>query len=594
MSYLDNINSPEDIKKLNLNELELVASEIRAAILNRSSRIGGHVGSNLGIVEITLALHYVFNAPNDKIIFDVSHQSYAHKILTGRKDGFLDAAQYQNITGFANPIESEYDPFYLGHTSTSVSLAAGLAKARDLEGEKHNVIAVIGDGALSGGEAFEGLNFAGAELKSNLIVVVNDNEMSIAENHGGLYQNLKLLRETNGEAKNNFFTALGFSYRYVADGHDIETLINVFREVKDCAMPLVLHIHTQKGKGYLPAEENKEAWHKHLPFDIKSGETTAVDNRDYYNHITFDYLDKKIKQGDNLAVITAGMPHSFGFKPEMRQTWGNRYIDVGIAEEHAVSLISAMAKGGCRPVFAVGSTFIQRTYDQLLEDLALNKSPAVILVYSGGIADIDVTHLGVFDMAMMGNIPNLCYFAPAFYEEYLQTLDWALNQNERPVVIRVPKGEPIHYQGEYCLPKIGKNEVIERGFKVAIITDGHSYPLGEAVVKELKAKGISPTFINAHYMSKADEELLQTLPQKHELAVTLEDGVLDGGYGEKVARFLGATEMKVMCFGADKAFTNRVPMELLKVRYSLTPQMIRDRVLKILQEKQKTDLAYGA
>ncbi len=592
MSYLDNINSPEDIKKLNLNELETVADEIRAAILNRVSRIGGHLGSNLGAVELTLALHYVFDAPNDKIIFDVSHQSYAHKILTGRKNGFLEEENYQKITGFYNPSESPYDTFYLGHTSTSVSLAAGLAKARDLNKEMHNVIAVIGDGALSGGEAFEGLNFAASELKSNLIIVVNDNGMSIAENHGGLYQNLKLLRETNGTALNNFFKTLGFSYRYVSGGHDIKALIKAFNEVKNYPAPIVLHVRTQKGKGYRLAEENKEAWHKHLPFDLESGETIAADQRNYYNTITFDYLDKRIKQGDNVAVITAGMPHSFGFKPEMRQTWGNRYIDVGIAEEHAVSLASAMAKSGSRAVFCVGSTFIQRTYDQLLEDLALNKSPAVILVYGGGIADIDVTHSGIFDMAMMGNIPNLCYFSPAFYEEYTALLDWALSQNEQPVVIRVPKGEPLHYQGIYQLPKLGKSDIISKGFKVAIMTDGNSYRLGKNVCEELKSRGITPTHINAHYMSKVDESLLNTLAQTHELAVTIEDGVLDGGYGEKVAQFLGATEMKVMCFGADKVFTNRVPLELLKVRYSLTPEMIVQRVVQGL--KNELGVALGA
>ena len=583
MSYLDNINLPEDIKKLNLNELETVADEIRAAILNRVSRIGGHLGSNLGAVELTLALHYVFDAPNDKIIFDVSHQSYAHKILTGRKNGFLVEENYQKITGFYNPVESPYDTFYLGHTSTSVSLAAGLAKARDLNKEKHNVIAVIGDGALSGGESFEGLNFAASELDSNLIIVINDNEMSIAENHGGLYQNLKLLRETNGTATNNFFKTLGFAYRYVENGHDIETLVKTFNEVKNYPTPIVLHIRTQKGKGYRLAEENKEAWHKHLPFDLESGETTAADKRCYYNTITFDCLDKRIKQGDNIAVITAGMPHSFGFKPEQRQAWGKHYIDVGIAEEHAVSLASAMAKGGSRAVFCVGSTFIQRTYDQLLEDLALNKSPAVILVYGGGIADIDVTHSGIFDMAMMGNIPNLCYFAPAFYEEYTALLDWALNQTEQPVVIRVPKGEPLHYQGIYRLPKLGESDIISKGFKVAVMTDGNSYRLGAGVCEELKLQGLTPTHINAHYMSGVDAELLKTLAPTHELVVTIEDGVLDGGYGEKVARFLGATEMKVMCFGADKAFINRVPMEILSARYSLTPQMIAGKVLQVLK-----------
>lgn len=588
MAYLDSVNSPDDIKSMSFSALAELALEIRAAILQRNSRIGGHVGSNLGVVEITLALHYVFHAPRDKIIFDVSHQSYAHKILTGRKKGFLDEAEYSHISGFFNPNESVYDGFYLGHTSTSISLAAGLAKARDLRNEQHNVIAVIGDGALSGGEAYEGLNFAGSELKSNLIVVVNDNEMSIAENHGGLYDNLRLLRETNGQAQNNFFKALGFQYQYVEAGHDIATLVAAFNRVKNCSMPTVVHIHTKKGRGYLPAEQNKEAWHKHLPFDVTSG-TATVSQRNDYHEITFDDLDRRIKCGENLAVITAGMPSSVGLIWQKRQLWGENflgglYIDVGIAEEHAVSLASAMAKGGIRAVFCVGSSFIQRCYDQLSQDLALNKSPAVILVYGGGIADIDVTHLGVFDMAMMRSIPNLCYFAPAFYEEYKETLHWALAQTEHPVVIRVPKGKPIYWEkGKYHLPEFGRNEAVCCGSAVALITDGHSYRLGKSVLDELRKYGIFATHINAHYMSNVDEERLKSLMLKHQIVVTIEDGVLNGGYGEQVARFYGDKDMYVLCYGAKKEFTNRVPMTELLEKNRLIPQQILDDIMALMK-----------
>ena len=583
MAYLDEVFSPQDIKKMTFVELDKLADEIRQAILLRNSLVGGHVASNLGIVETTLALHYVFNAPEDKIIFDVSHQSYAHKMITGRKEGFLDAREYKHISGFANPLESVYDAFYLGHTSTSISLASGLAKARDLNGENYNIIAVIGDGALSGGEAFEGLNFTGAEIHGQLLIVVNDNEMSIAENHGGLYENLRLLRETQGQAENNFFKALGFDYLYVEEGHNIEALVNAFMQIKDHNKPQIVHIHTLKGKGYTLAEQNKETWHKHQPFDIASGVTTIQKSYKNYNELTIEYLNQKISQGDNIAIITAGMPASFGFKPEIRQLWKERYIDVGIAEEHAIAMTSAMAKGGCRPIFCVGSTFIQRAYDQLSQDLALNQNPAVILVYGGGISSIDVTHLGVFDMAMMGNIPNLAYFSPAFYEEYISTLDWALTQNQHSVVIRVPQDAPLH-ANNYSLPAFATHQMIHQGQFVAIITDGHSYQRAEELSAKLKIRGVNPTLINAHYLSNVDKNLLQDLTLKHQIIITIEDGVLDGGFGEKVARFYGDKEMYVLCYGADKAFTNRVPLSELLQSYRLTPEQMIDDVMKLVSK----------
>lgn len=443
MTYLDRVNSPADVKKMTAEELKGLAADIREGILKRDSLIGGHVGPNLGFVEATLALHYVFNSPEDKIVYDVSHQCYAHKMITGRKNGFLNPDDYAKISGYTNPHESEHDHFVIGHTSTSVSLASGLAKARDLKGEKYNVIAVIGDGSLSGGEALEGLDFAGSELGTNFIVVVNDNQMSIAENHGGLYNNLKQLRESNGKAETNLFKALGYDYLYVADGNDIEALIAAFRQVKDSTKPVVVHLNTLKGKGYKPAEEHKEPWHWSVPFDVKSGEKTAdFGGGENYNDLTYDFLLNKIRESDagkggKVAVLTAGTPGVFGFTPERRAELGSHYIDVGIAEEHAVAMASALAKGGCRPVFCVYSSFIQRTYDQLSQDLAINSNPAVILVFGAGLSPMDATHLGCFDMAMAANIPNIVYLTPATKEEYLAMLEWGMTQTERPVIIRV-------------------------------------------------------------------------------------------------------------------------------------------------------------
>lgn len=437
MSYLDNINSPADVKKLNLKELEALAEEIRSAILNRDSKIGGHVGPNLGIVETTIALHYVFNSPEDKIVYDVSHQSYPHKILTGRKNGFLTDEGMRKISGYTTPAESEHDHFIVGHTSTSVSLACGLAKARDLKGEKHNVIAVIGDGSLSGGEALEGFDNA-AVLNSNIIIIVNDNEMSIAENHGGLYGNLRLLRQTGGKAECNMFKALGFDYRYLEEGNDIAKLTSLMKEVKDTDKPTVLHIHTEKGKGYKPAEEHKETWHWSVPFDIASGNPTVDLSGENYNSITVNYLQEKIAKDKKVVLINAGTPGAIGMTPDMRQKFGRNFVDVGIAEEHGVAMASALAKGGCKPVFWVLSSFVQRTYDQLSQDLALNKNPAVILIGWNGISGGDATHLGTFDIPLISNIPNLVYLAPTTKEEYLSMLDWGIEQASHPVVIRIP------------------------------------------------------------------------------------------------------------------------------------------------------------
>lgn len=582
MTYLDKITSPQDIKKLAPAELAVLAGEIRQAILNRDSKIGGHVGPNLGIVEATIALHYVFASPEDKIVFDVSHQCYPHKLLTGRQSGFLNDAEMGKISGYTNPNESEHDFFIVGHTSTSVSLACGLAKARDLKGQKHNVIAVIGDGSLSGGEALEGFSNA-AVLGSNIIIVVNDNEMSIAENHGGLYTNLRLLRQTRGQAECNMFKALGFDYRYVEDGNSVTAMIDALSAVKDTNKPTVLHVHTVKGKGYSFAEENKEKWHWNLPFDIRSGEVTLdLGNNENYNDITFNYLHERLKTDKDIVVITAGTPGAFGLTPERRKAFGRNYVDVGIAEEHAVAFSSALAKGGCKPVFCVWSSFVQRTYDQLSQDLAINNNPAVILVFSAGISGMDVTHLGGFDIPLISNIPNIVHLAPTTKEEYLAMLNWGLEQTSHPVVIRVP-AEVVSSESavETDYAKLNIYETAHRGSEVAILALGSFFELGRQVAAKLKKHNIDATLINPRYISGLDEKLLENLKQEHQLVVTLEDGELDGGFGEKIARFYGGDTMKVLTFGAKKEFTDRVPLAELYQRYHLTPELITADILRV-------------
>ncbi len=573
---LDKINSPQDLKKLSNKQMESLAQDIRDGILNRVNKVGGHLGPDLGIVEATIAMHYVFNSPQDKFVFDVSHQTYPHKMLTGRKDGFTDPINHPEISGYSNPKESKHDHFILGHTSTSISLATGMAKARDIKGDKYNVIALIGDGSLSGGEAYEGLNNA-AVLNSNFIIIVNDNEMSIAENQGGLYKNLRELRATKGQAQNNIFKALGYDYYYVEEGNNINELIKAFQKVKDTNKPTVVHIHTLKGKGYKPAEENKEMYHWQLAGFMDKKKT---DNKETYNSITTDYILKN----KSIIAINPATPGSFNFTPEFRGKLGDRYVDVGIAEQHSVAYASGIATNGGKPILCVASSFIQRAYDQLSQDLALNNSPATILVYRAGITDTDMTHLGIFDIPLISNIPNIVYLSPTNKEEYLSMLDWSVNQTKYPVAIRVPTGDlvstGIKDKTDYSI--LNKFKVIEKGDKVAIIAAGNFFSLGQEVKKELKKQGINATLINPCYLTGVDEKLLNELKQNHKLVITLEDGCLDGGFGEKISRFYSNSDMKVLNFGAKKEFTDRVPLKELYQRYHLTKELITQDIMNNL------------
>lgn len=581
MAILDKINSPQDVKELSLDEMEALASEIRNGILTRVNTIGGHLGPDLGIVEATIALHKVFNSPVDKFVFDVSHQCYPHKMLTGRKDGFANPLN-TDISGYFNPNESEHDTFIIGHTSTSVSLATGVAKARDLKGENYNVIALIGDGSLSGGEAFEGLNNASV-LGSNIIIIVNDNEMSIAENQGGLYENLALLRETNGKAELNYFKTFGFDYYYVENGNDFGDLIEVFESVKDTNKPTVVHIHTLKGKGYKPAEENKEWGHWTLPhfMDEKSETAAPVES---YASITTDFILEKQKKDNTVITISPATPGATGFGQDFRDALGKNYTDVGIAEEHAVAYSSALAKNGAKPVLSILSSFIQRTYDQLSQDLALNNSPATILVNWGAISEMDATHLGSFDIPLISNIPNIVYLAPTCKEEYLKMLAYALEQTEHPVVIRVPFGAVVSSgkvdETDYSL--LNKFDVVEEGSDIAIIGLGNFYHLGKKVKEQLKSQNINATLINPKFITGVDENVLNKLKGNHKLVITLEDGCVDGGFGEKISRFYGNSDVKVLNFGGKKEFTDRVPLNVLYKRYHLTPELIVDDIKKCL------------
>ena len=587
IKILNKINEVSDLKELNYEELNLLSSEIREVLLKKLSIHGGHFGPNFGMVEATIALHYVFNSPIDKIVYDVSHQSYTHKILTGRKDAFLYEEKYDDVTGYTDPDESCHDFFKIGHTSTSISLASGLAKARDLNGDNYNVIAVIGDGSLSGGEALEGLDFVG-EQKSNFIIIVNDNDMSIAENHGGLYKNLRELRESKGSSSCNLFKAMGLDYVYVDDGNDIDKLIETFKGIKDIDHPIVVHINTMKGKGYKFAEDDKENWHWTMPFDIETGKVKMTFDGENYGDLTGKYLLDKMKSDKKVVAIVAGVPTNIGFTKERRKEAGDQFIDVGIAEEQAVALASGLAKGGMKPVFATHSSFMQRTYDQLSQDLCINNNPATILVNTASIYGMnDITHLGLYDISFISNIPNMVYLAPTSKDEYLSMLEYSISQDSHPIAIRIPCNGVIkdNRTVDTDYSDLNKYKVEKQGSKIAILALGDFYQLGESVTDEIKNKlNIESTLINPRFITGTDNELLESLKKNHDIVITLEDGILDGGFGEKIARFYGDSNMLVKNYGIKKAFYDRYDVnELLKANRLTKEQIVFD-ITKLLNK----------
>ena len=590
--YIEKIKSPAFLKGLNLEELNIVADETRQAVLNRVSKHGGHVGPNLGFVEATVALHYVFDAPKDKLVFDVSHQCYPHKVLTGRASGFLGNVDDMNaISGYSSPAECpEYDNFEVGHTSTSISLATGLQKARDIKGTDENIIAIIGDGSLYGGEAFEGLDEA-SELGTGIIVIVNDNEMSIAENHGGIYKNLRALRESRGTCEHNWFKAWGFEYKYLEEGNNIEKLIEVFKSVKGTDKPTVVHIHTEKGHGYAPAVANKEAWHWGLPFNLEDGSRPRKNDngtipqtapQEDYGTLFSDWMLREMKQDKTLIAVTAGTPAAAGFTVDKRNEAGKQHIDIGIAEEQAAAMISGMAKGGLHPVWTVYSTFIQRTYDQIAQDLCINSNPAVINVVGGGVNSMnDITHICLFDIPMLCSIPGLIYLAPTTCEEYFAMLRWAIQQDQKPVAIRVPSNSVVHtsepVDTEYGYEP--KYKVIHKGKNVAIIAAGSFFQKGENVARLLTENGINATLINPRYLNDVDTDTLEGLKTDHQLVVTLEDGCKDGGFGERIASFYGLSDMKVLVGGIKKGLYDRFDVNKLLSDNNLLDEQIVDEIL---------------
>lgn len=584
--YIEKIHTPADLRKLEVSELKIVADEVRDAVLNRVSRHGGHVGPNLGFTEATVALHYVFDTPTDKLVFDVSHQTYPHKILTGRAHGFLDDADTRAISGYSSPIESpEYDYFEIGHTSTAISLATGLQKGRDVLGGTENIVAIVGDGSLSGGEAFEGLNTAAA-LGTNIIIVVNDNEMSIAENHGGLYTNLRLLRETYGQAELNFFKTFGFDYYYLENGHNLASLVDIFRRVKDTPRPTVVHLHTEKGHGYAPAVEKQEAWHYRSPFDRETGKSTGPrDKSEYMPSLLGDFLREEMKRDPKLVVVASAVPMGLGFTADRRREAGAQYIDVGIAEEEAVALASGMAKRGARPVYFTYATFLQRTYDQIAQDLCVNGNPAVINVLGASIFGMnDFTHICFFDIAMLSHIPNLVYLAPTTYEELVAMQTWAIRQDKHSVAIRVPEGKVYHTSEPVDTDYSALNtfRVGHRGSRVALIAAGNFYQKGDRVRQLLAGQGIDATLINPRYLTGVDTALLDELKKDHAVVATLEDGTLDGGFGERIARYYGPSAMRVLNFGVKKQLYDRYDVDELLRENHLTDEQIAEDVLATL------------
>ena len=584
--YLEKIESPADVRAIPVDELPALAGEIRGALIDKLAVHGGHAGPNLGIVETTIALHRVFDSPTDKLVFDVSHQTYVHKMLTGRAWGFTDPARYDDISGYSEPSESAHDHFVIGHTSTSVSLACGLAKGRDLMGDTYNVVAVIGDGSLSGGEAFEGLDWA-AELGGNLIVIVNDNEMSIAENHGGLYESLAELRATGGTSPNNYFRTLGLDYRYVEEGNDEQVVEAALAEVRDIDHPVVVHIHTEKGHGFAPAVANKERFHWEGWFDKQTGESLLpAGGEPDYSELTYQALSAAIEADPRVVVISSATPGVMGFTPERRAAAGKQFVDVGIAEEHAVALASGIAAAGGVPVYGFYGTFIQRGFDQLMQDLCVNGNPAVLLSFCDSARSMnDVTHLGIFDVPEFSAIPGLTYLAPTCKEEYLAMLQWALSQREAPVAIRVPAAGVVSRTD--MEPGSGETwplapEVVACGADVALLGLGCAFPIAQEAAAALEAEGASVTLVNPRVASGLEASFVEELARAHKAIVTVEDGQLEGGFGEKVARQAGPTGTRVRCLGIPRGYYDRYDPAELMAACSLTPEGVAAAAKELL------------
>lgn len=583
--YLETINNPSDLKRIPQTDLPVLAEEIRVALIEKSSCCGGHIASNLGLVEATIAIHYVFNSPKDKIIFDVSHQCYVHKMLTGRVDSYLYSDKYGDVSGFTNPEESDHDLFRTGHSATSISLAAGLAKARDIAGSDEKIIAVIGDGSLSGGEALEGLDFCGSEVNSNLIILFNDNQMSIAENHGGIYKNLEELRKTKGKSSNNLFKAFGLDYLFVEDGNNVNEMIDALKIAETSTRPIVVHFCTVKGKGYKFAEEDPEFFHWAVPFDKDTGKAKRVFNGERYDKIARDFLMEKMRKDKSVTTLIAAVPGSLAFDPQIRKEIGKQFIDVGIAEEHAVSMAAGIAKNGGKPVFVTLSTFYQRVFDQIAHEVCINKTPITMIVANASVYAVnEMTHIGIFDIPLLSNIPNLVYLAPTNKQEYLAMLDWSIEQNQYPVAIRAPRNGVFYAKEDVDkdYSTINRYKITQNGEKIAVFALGDFYQMGKELCERIEGEfGVKPTLINPRYITGLDNVLLEQLKDDHDIIITLEDGVLEGGFGQKIASFYGKYNIRVLNFGLKKMFIDRYNVDDVLAENHLQIDMIIEEIKDI-------------
>ena len=573
---LNKIAGPKDVKKLSIPEMEKLAQEIRTLIIEKDAAEGGHLGPDLGIVEATIAYHYVFDAPKDKLVWDISHQTYPHKMLTGRAKAWLDPDHYEDVTPYSNPDESPYDYYAVGHTSTSVALATGMAKARDLMGQHENIMALIGDGSLTGGLAFEGLNNAAIE-PHNLVVVVNDNQWSIDKNVGGVVTSLKKLRDSNGQTAENPFKAMGFDYRYVADGNDLSAMIDAFKAVKDVDHPILLHINTLKGKGYEPAVKDEEAHHWVSPFNLEDDQPLAAENqKPTSNSVALNVIKEQIDAGQKIMAINAAIPGVFNLD-EFKNEYPANYTDVGIAEQESVAFATGFAKEGGIPVLMENSTFLQRAFDQLSHDTAANDLPVVMLVAGGTISSQSKTHLGIFDQVMISNLPNWIYLAPTTLAEEKAMLEWAIKQKKHPVAIKVPGNVPETDQQDVITDYSTINYQVKPGKEVAVIGLGAFYQLGEKVANKLGATLVNPLSANI-----LDEKALDQLATDHKVIVTLEDNILDGGFGQKVASYLGNKDVKVLNYGQNRVYTDQTPVAEIYQQNHLTLEQIVADVQKSL------------
>lgn len=612
---LERIQKANDIKKLNWAELDVLAAEIRQFLVENISKTGGHLASNLGVVELTMAMHLAFSLPKDKMIWDVGHQSYTHKILTGRKDGFKHLRQFGGMSGFPKRKESNCDAFDTGHSSTSISAGLGYVEAREILGEDYRVVSVIGDGSLTGGMAYEALNNA-SHLKSNYIIVLNDNNMSISENVGGMhmyldglrtadfYNNMKKgvtsalnkipgvgsrlvnnIRKTKNSIKQLFvpgmlFEDMGITYLGPVDGHDVKKLYRTFKEAQKMDNAVLVHVLTEKGKGYAPAELNPSKFHGISPFDLETGNVLDKKTKDTYTDVFSEIMCDLGEKEPKLVAITAAMKDGTGLS-KFQEKFSERFFDVGIAEQHAVTFAAGLAAAGLKPVVAVYSAFLQRGYDQIVHDVCMQKLPVIFAIDRAGLVGSDgETHQGAYDIAYLNHIPNMTILAPKNRSEFAKMMEWAVG-HDGPVAIRYPRGNVYEGLEEYRQPVVcGRSEVIYKESDIAILSVGHMMEVAEVVWETLKEKGYNCSLINSRFVKPMDTDILHELAQEHKLFVTIEDAAISGGYGASVVKYLAEQKLdvEVIVNGIPDAYIKHGNIGLLRKTIHLDADSIVNKV----------------